>query len=258
MFRCNIWGEILFSEKHLRVILCPEFQRLRNIKQLGLCSLKFPKAVGNRFEHSLGTGWISNRIGTTLLHKYPARVTNKHVELITLAGLVHDIGHGPLSHVFDFLTQTRHEDRSKEVIKLIAPRLNLDDVDVNTICSMITGDFDNWLYQIVSSKNGIDSDRMDYLIRDSTYLNANVPLTKNMVLRMIDSVRITNEQLTFDYRPKAFLDTRRIMFSKYYRHPDVVALERNPQLAGLFQYSNLSEFLELNEEVLLKINCFNQ
>lgn len=257
MFRCNIWGDMYFSERCVNVILTPEFQRLKNIKQLGLCSLKFPKAVGNRFEHSLGTGWLSKRIGSTLHDKYPKRITPKHVELITLAGLLHDIGHGPLSHVFDRTTNTRHEDRSEQILRRIAPRIGITDQEVNTIALMISPKGlikeRSWLYQIVSGN--VDSDRMDYLVRDSTYLNANVSLTKNVVLRIIDSAKLVNDRLVFDTSLTSLLfDTREVMYDRYYNDPDVINYEKDPRIPNLFRYETLDEFLKLDEQLLLKIN----
>ncbi|CAB4043355.1 deoxynucleoside triphosphate triphosphohydrolase SAMHD1, partial [Paramuricea clavata] len=79
------------------------FERLKDIKQLGLCYWVFPGASHNRFEHCLGTAHLCGKLIDTLcnLHRGEIEITKKESLCIKIAGLCHDLGHGPFSHFFD-------------------------------------------------------------------------------------------------------------------------------------------------------------
>ena len=104
----NIHGFIRFEKRIWYFIDTPEFQKLRYIKQLGVLSHVFPGATHTRFEHSLGTGHLAKTFITLLIKNNPERYEKVSEEekasaifTITLAGIMHDIGHGPFSHTFD-------------------------------------------------------------------------------------------------------------------------------------------------------------
>jgi HD superfamily phosphohydrolase len=97
-----IHGFMLLPKSLFRIIDTPEFQRLRDIKQLGLLFFVFPGAVHGRFEHSLGTAHLAKKWLSYLLNNSPTwkeRCTPKDVLLIQIAGLCHDLGHGPFRFV---------------------------------------------------------------------------------------------------------------------------------------------------------------
>ena len=82
----------------------PEFQRLRNIKQLGACYYVYSGAVHNRYEHSLGVSHLSGMLITQLKNNQPElNITDRQITLIKVAGLIHDLGHACFSHFFDNL-----------------------------------------------------------------------------------------------------------------------------------------------------------
>ena len=106
-FRCSIWGEIEVSSLALSIIDTWEFQRLHYIKQTGLAYKVFPTATSSRFEHSIGVYHIT-KIMIEHLEKSVEdenKLNNREKELLCIVGLVHDIGHGPFSHLFDFLVE---------------------------------------------------------------------------------------------------------------------------------------------------------
>ena len=110
----------------LKIIDTPEFQRLKNIKQLGVCYYVFSGASHNRFEHSLGVSHLANILMNNLKNKQPElKITDRQILLVKIAGLVHDLGHSCFSHFFDnyFIKDkfknnpnTEHEQRSKLIL----------------------------------------------------------------------------------------------------------------------------------------------
>jgi len=152
----------------------PEFQRLRRIRQLGLAYFAYQAAEHSRFTHSLGAYHLATRMVAKLRLTYA--IPDEVQTAVRVAALLHDIGHGPFSHVIESILDFHHEDFTiaavlsdeTEVGRLLqrfAPRL-ADDV-----ASIIRGDFHpRALAQLVSSQ--LDVDRMDYLLRDSLMTGA--------------------------------------------------------------------------------------
>src|SRR5437588_3608113 len=111
------------DEVLLRLIVTPEFQRLRRIRQLGVSSLTYPGAEHSRFAHSLGVLNFAQRIMDSLQHRYrnDSTVTDllhEHQQTVKAAALLHDVGHGPFSHVMEraFQALRRHEGTTISII----------------------------------------------------------------------------------------------------------------------------------------------
>ena len=172
----------------------PEFQRLRGLKQLGASSFLYPGAIHTRFEHSIGVAHLARQFLNVIATKQPElfhscsgggsdkSVVAYHVECAMLAGLFHDVGHGPFSHLFEDVIATRcaspnqipfcHEAMSQVLMLRVANRLQLDATMIQDVSALMAGGrgFKNapFYKEIISNKrNGIDVDRLDYLIRDS-------------------------------------------------------------------------------------------
>ena len=99
-----IHGNISLCETAKKIIDTIEFQRLRDIKQLGCCYLVFPCAVHTRFEHSLGVYHLAKNY-VDILNVGGQYFTEREKLCISIAGLIHDIGHGPYSLLFDEIGQ---------------------------------------------------------------------------------------------------------------------------------------------------------
>ncbi|MFL6467467.1 MAG: HD domain-containing protein [Pyrinomonadaceae bacterium] len=152
-----------------RLIDTPEFQRLRRIRQLGLAHFAYQAAEHSRFTHSLGAYHLATRILNRLASKYSIPPDDRTA--VRIAALVHDIGHGPFSHVVESILGFHHEDFSARAVlssETAIGRLLLEFSPTLSarVASLIQGSFAPVaLSQLVSSQ--LDVDRMDYLLRDS-------------------------------------------------------------------------------------------
>uniref|UniRef100_A0A8C1KNK5 HD domain-containing protein n=1 Tax=Cyprinus carpio TaxID=7962 RepID=A0A8C1KNK5_CYPCA len=195
IFNDPIHGHMVLHPLLVKIIDTPQFQRLRHIKQLGGTYLVYPGASHNRFEHSLGVAYLAGRLVKVLHNNQPElKITKQDFLCVQIAGLCHDLGHGPFSHVFDGLVIPEHEQMSVLMFDDIVKSLKaenedvlkehgLDDKDVTFIKELIEGaktsewrfkgrDEDkSFLYEIVANKqNGIDVDKWDYFARDCHHL----------------------------------------------------------------------------------------
>ena len=158
--RDSIHGDLHLTDFELKLVDTVEMQRLRRIKQLGFTSLVYPGANHTRFEHSIGTLSLADKLSTRL------ELEEDVVELLRVCALLHDIGHAPFSHVSERALSHKHETITKEIIKnspitdIITERFN-----ANYITKIIDGQ--TKYGKIISGD--LDVDRMDYLARDSYY-----------------------------------------------------------------------------------------
>ena len=153
--RDSVYGDINLNPFEVRIMDMPQFQRLRRIKQLGLI---YPGATHTRFEHSVGTMNLGSKLSEEL------ELEQDEIELIRASALLHDIGHGPFSHVSEGVLSVPHEELTKFVVTQTSMRDLLEEkFDVSEIVDIINGK--GYLGPIVSGE--LDVDRMDYLLRDS-------------------------------------------------------------------------------------------
>jgi uncharacterized protein len=158
--RDSVHGNLSLNEFEIKVMDSPQIQRLRRIKQLGFISLIYPGANHSRLEHSIGTMFLGSKLADHL------ELSEYDKNLVRIAALLHDAGHGPFSHVSEAVMDVHHEALTAEVIK----NTSLNDIitkefDPKEIIDIVNGK--GPLGPIVSGE--LDVDRMDYLIRDSHY-----------------------------------------------------------------------------------------
>ena len=205
-----------------------EFQRLRRIRQLGGDFQVYPTAEHSRFSHSLGVYEIVRRM-VTEVKSLCVELTEYEKVCVMLAGLLHDVGHGPFSHAFEHITNHSHEEYTAKIIlgntelnailRAVSEKLPLD------IVSIIQHTHENdILNQIVSGQ--LDADRMDYLLRDSYFTATSYgQFDLERILRTM-RVRKTNEgrkvivvKYTGIHSVEDYIMARYQMYWQVYYHP---------------------------------------
>lgn len=200
------------------------FQRLKRIKQLGLAEFVYPGAHHTRFHHALGAMHLMDQALNNLIAKgYSISAAER--EAAEIAILLHDIGHGPFSHVLEYtlLQKVKHE----EVSLLLMHLLNKEFKGrLDLAISMFTGNYPRkFFHQLISSQ--LDVDRLDYLSRDSFYTGVREGfIGSERLLSMLD---LHEEQLVLEekgiYSIENFLMARRLMYWQVYLHKTAIAAE---------------------------------
>ncbi|HIA07229.1 MAG TPA: HD domain-containing protein [Flavobacteriales bacterium] len=208
----------------LKLLDHPYFQRLGRIKQLGLTHLVYPGAYHTRLQHALG---VTHLMGTAIevLRSKKHDITKEEELAVTIAILLHDIGHGPFSHVLEntIVSNVTHEDLSD----MFMGRLNEEfsgklDLAIKIFANKYRKKF---LHQLVASQ--LDMDRLDYLRRDSFFTGvAEGAISSD---RIIKTLNIVDDNLVIDakgiYSVENFLIARRLMYWQVYLHKTVIAAE---------------------------------
>lgn len=206
--RDPIHGLIDFSEREQQLIDTRVFQRLRRIRQLAMAFLIYPSALHTRFEHSIGVMHIAGRICTSLHELNPDRISDKDIANVRFAALLHDVGHGPFSHLSESLLkkfapaqiymgidrEKIHEQITIDIIRNDSQIKDiLDDKERESLIDMIQGKTTrDWKRDIISSE--LDADKMDYLLRDSYF--AGVKYGAYDLEKLIESCLIVNHPET--------------------------------------------------------------
>ena len=214
----------------LKIIDSPIFQRLRRIKQLSGAHLIYPGAQHTRFEHSLGVMHIASMASNSLKEK--GILKSHDIRDIRLAALLHDIGHGPFSHLFEEVLEKRqkisHEDIGKKIILKteIGDSISKSGFDKRFICKLAFGDSKfQFMNELISG--ALSADIMDYLLRDGYFTGAeHAKIDHN---RLTYSLDVFKDQLALDKSALVNFETMMIsryqMFKAVYFHKTVRAGE---------------------------------
>lgn len=208
----------------LKLIDHPFVQRLKRIKQLGLAEFVYPGAHHTRFHHALGAMHLMDQALANLQAK-GYTITDQEKEAAAIAILLHDIGHGPFSHVLEYtlLNHVHHE----EISNLIMKKLNEHFKGrLSLAIDMFSGKYHRpFFHQLISSQ--LDVDRLDYLSRDSFYTGVREGfIGSERLLSMLD---LQDENLVMEekgiYSIENFLMARRLMYWQVYLHKTAIAAE---------------------------------
>eukprot|EP00930_Biecheleria_cincta_P049313 TRINITY_DN3453_c0_g1_i1.p1 TRINITY_DN3453_c0_g1~~TRINITY_DN3453_c0_g1_i1.p1 ORF type:complete len:730 (-),score=135.87 TRINITY_DN3453_c0_g1_i1:3-2192(-) len=225
----RVHGQVILEPLLVAVVDTPEFQRLRKLKQLGGTDHVFPGGTHSRFEHSLGVAHLAGLMVESLQRKQPElAISNSDVLCVKLAGLVHDLGHGPFSHMFEtFVNRIRlasgkskwhHEACSRSLLMLLLSenQILLEDYfpcdsaespaqQLEFVMMLIEGlapgapwpdsigrpPAKRFLFDIVANKrNGIDVDKLDYFHRDIASVFGSASPLGCDIPRLLESVRV--------------------------------------------------------------------
>ena len=236
-----IHGPIPITPLEYKVISTPIFQRLRNITQLSLTSLIFPGATHNRFQHSLGTLYVMDKLlyNLKLEEQLPSSSNDSKriIQIMRLCALLHDCGHLPFSHTFE----NKFEDKKHEYFgKCIVEKSKINEIlsgngyDPKTIGALINHEI---LLKDPNSReltelspllhSDADADRMDYLLRDAYFTG--VPYGNFDINRICNFVNLRDRKICFFEKAQEaledFLFSRFQMYKIVYIHKTVIGYE---------------------------------
>jgi HD superfamily phosphohydrolase len=202
----------------------PYFQRLRRIKQLSLTAYVYPGALHTRFHHALGAMHLVTQAVNALRRK-DVDISHAEAEAVTIAILLHDIGHGPFSHTLEYaLTRNvAHESLSLLFMQAINREMG---GKLDLAIEIFKGDYAKpFLHELVSSQ--LDMDRLDYLRRDSFFTGVQEGTIG--FERIIKMLNVKNQKLVVEhkgiYSVEQFLIARRLMYWQVYLHKTVLVAE---------------------------------
>ena len=254
---------IRIYEPELKVIDTPIFQRLRRIRQLAGAHLVYPSAQHSRFEHSLGVMHLAGQAAAVLKDK--GFLDSGDVANLRLAGLLHDIGHGPFSHLFEEVLERKKKTSHEEIGKKLILKTEIGDslvkfgFDKKFLSELAFG---NSKYPFINEiiSGGLSADIMDYLPRDGYFTGAEH--AKIDFKRIIQSLDVHEKKLSLDksalYSFESMMISRYQMFKAVYFHKTVrsaeVMLLESMSLAdnelGFTSY-NLDKYIQLTDEFVI-------
>lgn len=278
IIHCNLWGDLEISDLAIQIIDTPHFQRLHYIRQTGLSYKVFPGAHTTRFEHSIGVYGVTRMLLDQLIKNQPELLTDcneRTQELICIAGLIHDLGHGPFSHLFDTFLEIggidnewiHHENRSLILFRHLVStyQIPMTEEEVQFLEGLIKGNLDKkyWYRHLINnSESGLDMDKMDYVLRDSMMFGMKIQFDARRIMK---NCRVIENELSFCDRIQDEIVTvfmiRNKMNRFIYRHPKICQFE-NCLLHFLFsdtfdpireiiQDEDVDKFMTLNDTTIL-------
>ncbi|MFQ5573763.1 MAG: HD domain-containing protein [Nitrosopumilaceae archaeon] len=247
----------------LQIIDNPIFQRLRRIRQLSGAHLTYPGAQHTRFEHSLGVMHIAGQAGQALQEK--GIINTDDIENLRLAALLHDIGHGPFSHLFEEVMQRKkkasHEEMGRDLILQteIGDIISKSGFNKKFITNLAFGDSKfQFMNEIISG--ALSADIMDYLLRDGYFTGAEHAKIDHK--RITQSLDVHQKKLALDrsalYSFESMMHSRYQMFKAVYFHKtvraaEVMLLESFSLAYDELGFSSLSidDYIKLTDDLVL-------
>lgn len=223
------------------IINTTQFQRLRRLRQLATAHWVWLGATHTRFEHSISVAYLAGLLAKGLQRKQPELdITDRQILLVQMAGLLHDVGHGPFSHLFDdiFLKDSNeamahHEQRSVALVALLLREsaYEYSAEEIAFVQAMIAPKHGqhSFFYDIVANMDShLDVDKLEYIKRDARACGLSQGGFDTDTMRIINSARVVNDRIC--YHQKVYEDIYNVFQTRYrlhttvYRHPVVVAI----------------------------------
>ncbi len=258
-----VHGYVYVTEEEKNIIDSYPMQRLRRLRQLAGSEFVYPGANHTRFEHCLGVMYLADKVVENL--NISKLVSDEEVELCRISGLLHDVGHGPFSHVFEHLLiknlEKTHEDITSWIIEKseLGDKLSKAGYNPSDVAKLAVGKLHKpgkaFLDQIISS--GVDVDKQDFIVRDSYHTGAEYGFID--VFRLIHALDVLGENLAVELGAlsalEAFMIARIESFKSIYFHRVgraaqlmlASAMEKaNPEL-GLTAFKSPEDYLALDD-----------
>ena len=263
-----VHGYIKLTELEQKLIDTPEFQRLRRIKQLSGAHYTYPGATHTRFSHSLGTLYLAGYIGDILFAKN--FLSKDDLQKLRVAALLHDIGHGPFSHLFEEVIFSKrgltHEDLTKRVItetsiKDILEKYGFSPENIANLAVGQSKEDPLFMNEIIGG--GLSVDVIDYVLRDAYFTG--VEYGQVDVHRLLNSFEVYEKEnrLALDYTAiyslEALFISRYEMFKAVYFHKTVRAAEimlvqafmLADDILNFSDFRSIQSLMELDDESIL-------
>jgi hypothetical protein len=260
MIKDPVHGYVHISQLEKELIDTLPLQRLRRIRQLVFADFVYPGATHSRFEHSIGVMHLAGLLGQSL----PVGLGKEEIQAIRIAGLFHDLGHGPFSHTFEDILVKKlnktHEDLTPWIVTgtVLKDVLNENGYDAPDLAELAVGRSKKerpFMNQTISST--VDVDKMDFLVRDTHHTGAEYG--KVDIYRLIYTMDVLDGNLVVDSSAlptlEAFLIARVESFRAIYYHKTaragqlmlVKALEAADEEIGLCKFSTAEEYLAMDD-----------
>jgi len=258
-----VHGYIYINETEKDIVDSFPMQRLHRIRQLAGAEYVYPGANHTRFEHSIGTMYLAQRLTeNSNLSQY---LSKEEAQTIHFAALLHDVGHGPFSHVFEHLLEKFLDKTHEEMTVWIVKKSELRDIlekagyDANAVAKLATGSLNRkgktFMDQIIQS--AIDVDKLDFIVRDSYHTGAEYGNVD--VFRIIHMLDVLNDNIAVDRGALSALESfilariesfKSIYFHRVSRAAQIMlatAMEKAKDELNLINFKTPEEYLALND-----------
>jgi hypothetical protein len=267
----NYWGEIkdpvhgyvYITEQEKEVIDSYPVQRLRRLRQLAGSEYVYPGANHTRFEHSIGVMYLAGKV--TENPNVSRLINENEAETVKIAALLHDVGHGPFSHVFEYLLDKElgktHEDITQWIIRNseLKDTLRQNGYSPEQVGKLATGKLHRpkkaFLDQIISS--AVDVDKQDFIVRDTYHTGAEYGFID--IFRLIHALDVLDENLAIDLGALSALESliiarmesfKSIYFHRVGRAAQIMlarAMERANDDLGLTRFKTPEEYMTMDD-----------
>jgi HD superfamily phosphohydrolase len=257
-----VHGYIYITEEEKSIIDSYPVQRLRRLRQLAGSEYVYPGANHTRFEHSVGVMYLAGRVAEN--PNLSTLMSENEAEAVRMAGLLHDVGHGPFSHVFEQLlvgVKKTHEDMTRWIVEKseLADQLSKSGYNASEVGKLATGVLHKqrkaFLDQIISSS--VDVDKMDFIVRDTYHTGAEYGYID--IFRLIHALDVWKENLAVDLGALSALESfiiariesfKSIYFHRVGRAAQImlsIAMEKANEELNLIDFKTPEEYLAMDD-----------